>query len=82
MLVTVSKTAFIPLCTSPIAIGFGASAQLVSRDLLSCHRAGGGAEQQASEGGRGRKRHNERDTQPADPNAIVISYAAAGTVDS
>jgi hypothetical protein len=38
-----SKTVFISVCTSLVAIGFGASAQLVSRDLLSCHRAGGDA---------------------------------------
>jgi hypothetical protein len=34
LLLTVSKTVFVLVCTSLIAIGFGESAQLVSHDLL------------------------------------------------
>jgi hypothetical protein len=45
-LLTVSKAVFISVCTSLIAIGFGASAQLLSRDLLFAH-GGGGAEEVA-----------------------------------
>ena len=41
MLIAVSKTVFVSMCTPLVAIRFGASAQLVSGELLSCH---GGSE--------------------------------------
>jgi len=44
MLLTVSKAVIVSVCTSLIAIGFGASAQLLSRDLLFGHGGGGGEE--------------------------------------
>jgi hypothetical protein len=48
MLILVSKTVFVSVCTSLIAIRFSASAQLVSSDHLSCH-GGGAAEEAAGE---------------------------------
>jgi hypothetical protein len=48
MLILVSKTVFVSVCTPLVAIRFGASAQLVSSDLLSCH-SGGAAEEAALE---------------------------------
>jgi hypothetical protein len=48
MLILVSKTVFVSVCTPLIAIRFSASAQLVSSNLLSCH-GGGGAEEAAEE---------------------------------
>ena len=80
-LLTVSKAVFISVYTSLIAIGFGASAQLVSRNLLFCH--GGGGVEEVTEDGEGRRRDRTRraiKAQPADPNTIAISQAAAGTV--
>ena len=47
MLILVSKTVFVSVCTSLIAIRFSVSAQLVSSDHLSCH--GGGAAEEAAE---------------------------------
>ncbi len=44
MPLTVSRVVIVSVCTSLIAIGFGASAQLLSRDLLFCHGGGGGEE--------------------------------------
>jgi hypothetical protein len=46
MLLTVSKAVFVSVCTSLIALGFGASVQLVCRNLLFC-RGGGGVEEVA-----------------------------------
>jgi hypothetical protein len=51
MLILVSRTVFIAVCTPPVAILFSASAQLVSSDLLFGH-GGRGAEEVAQEGGR------------------------------
>jgi hypothetical protein len=48
MLILVSKTVFVSVCTPLVAILFSASAQLVSSDLLSCHD-GGAAEEAAEE---------------------------------
>ena len=47
MLILVSKTVFVSVCTPLVAIRFSASAQLVSSDLLPCH--GGGAVEDAVE---------------------------------
>jgi hypothetical protein len=41
MLILVSKTAFISVCTPLVAIRFSASEQLVCSNLLSCHGNGG-----------------------------------------
>jgi hypothetical protein len=46
MLSLVSKTVFVSMYTPLVAIRFGASAQLVSGELLSCH--GGGKADEAS----------------------------------
>lgn len=51
VLVLVSKTVFISMYTPLVAIRFGASAQLVSSNLLSCHS--GGAMEEAAGGKRG-----------------------------
>jgi hypothetical protein len=40
MLIAVSKTVFISMCTPLVAIRLGTSAQLVPSDLLSCHAGG------------------------------------------
>jgi hypothetical protein len=42
ILILVSKTVFVSVCTSLVAIRFRASVQLVSSDLLLCHGGGGG----------------------------------------
>jgi hypothetical protein len=47
MLLTVSKTILVSVYTSLIAVGFGASVQLVFRDLLFCHGSGGRKERVA-----------------------------------
>jgi hypothetical protein len=44
MLVLVSKTVFVSVCTLPIAILSNESTWLVSSDLLSCHGVGGAEE--------------------------------------
>jgi hypothetical protein len=44
MLIAVSKTVFISMCTPLLAIYFGTSVQLVSSDLRFCHGGGGGEE--------------------------------------
>ena len=51
MLILVSKTVFVSVCTPLVAIRFSASAQLVSSNLLFCH-GGGGAEEVAQKGDR------------------------------
>ena len=48
MLILVSKTVFVSVCTPLVAILFSASAQLVSSGL-SCHVGGGGVEEAAVE---------------------------------
>jgi hypothetical protein len=47
MLILVSKTVFISVCTPLVAISFSASEQLVCSNPLSCH--GGGAAEEAAE---------------------------------
>ena len=81
MLLLVSKTVFVSVRTSLIAIGCGASVQLFSHDLLLCH-SGGGTEEVAweREGDRSDRTRRARQAQPADLNMIAISQAAAGTV--
>ena len=81
MLLLVSKTVFVSVCTSLVAIGCGASVQLFSRDLLFCH-SGGGAEEVAwdGEGRRRDRRPRAKQAQPVDPNMTAISQAAVGTV--
>ena len=82
MLILISKTVFILVCTPLVAIRFSASAQLVSSDLLFGH-GGRGAEEVAQEGGRVQiDRTRQAKAQRADPNTTAISQAAAGTVDS
>jgi hypothetical protein len=80
MLILISKTVFILVCTPLVAILFSASAQLVSSDLLFGH-GGRGAEEVAQEGGH-IQIDRTRQAQRADPNTTAISQAAAGTVDS
>jgi hypothetical protein len=69
MLIPVSKTVFVSVCTPLVAIRFGASAQLVSSDLLLCHGNGGGGE-----GAQERDRvqidrtRQAKQVQPAHPN--------------
>jgi hypothetical protein len=77
MLILVSKTIFVSVCNPSVAIRFSASAQLASSDLPFCH-GGGGAGEVAQEG----DRVQATQAQPADPNTMTISQAAAGTVDS
>ena len=48
MLIAVSKTIFVSVCTPPVAIRFGTSGQLGSSNLLFGH-GGGGAEEVAEE---------------------------------
>jgi hypothetical protein len=40
MLIAVSKTVFVLMCTPLVAIRFSTSAQLVPSDLLSCYAGG------------------------------------------
>jgi len=54
MLILVSKTIFVSMCTPLVAIRFGTSAQLVRSGLLSRH-GGGGMEEVTEEGEGGRR---------------------------
>jgi hypothetical protein len=82
MLILVSKTVFVSVCTPLVAILFSASAQLVSSDLLSCH-GGGGAEEAAveREGARRERSRQAKQAQPADLNTTFISQEAVGTAN-
>ena len=83
MLILVSKTIFVSMCTPLVAIRFGTSAQLVRSDLLSYH--GGGSMEEVTEEGESARRCRTRQVkqaQPADRNTIAISQAAVGAVDS
>jgi len=51
MLIALSKTVFIPMCTPLPAIYFGTSIQLVSSDLRFCRGGGGEEVAQEREGG-------------------------------
>ena len=69
MLVLVSKTAFVSVCTLLIAIFFSASAQLVPSNLLSCHDGGGveKAVEEAAEERKGAQRERSRQAKQAQP---------------
>jgi post-segregation antitoxin (ccd killing protein) len=82
MLIAVPKTILISVCTPLVVIRFGASAQLVSSDLLSCHNDGGAEVSRERESARRDRTQQAKQTQWADPNKVAISQAAVGTVDS
>jgi len=83
MLILVSKTSFVSMCTLLIAIRFGTSAQLVRSGLLSCY-GGGGMEEvtEEREGGRRWRTRQANKHRRQTKNTIAISQATAGTVDS
>ena len=83
ILILVLKTVFVSVCNPPVAIRSSASAQLASSDLSFCH-GDGGAGEVAQEGDLVQidRTRQAKQAQPADPNTIAISQAAAGTVDS
>jgi hypothetical protein len=67
MLVAMSNTVFVSVCTSLVVIRFGANDQLVSSNLLSSHRSDGGEEMvQKGEGGRGEKTPRAKRAQSID----------------
>jgi len=83
MLILVSKTIFVSMCTPLVAIRFSTSAQLVRSDLLSYH--GSSSMEEVAEEGESARRCRTRQVkqaQPADRNTIAISQAAVGAVDS
>ena len=61
MLILVSKTVFISVCTPLVAIRFSVSEQLVCGNLLSCR--GGGAAEEAAEESEGAQGEGECDKQ-------------------
>ena len=83
MLVAVSKTVFVSMCTPLVAIRSGTGAQLANSDLLSCH--GGGRAEEIAGVGEGARRDRTRQAKQAllaDQNAVAISHVAVGTVGS
>jgi len=76
MLILVSKTVIISVCTPLVAILFSASAQLVSSDLLFGHGGRRGAvEEVAQEGDRVQidGARQAKQAQRADPDTTAIS---------
>src|SRR5438046_124562 len=75
MLILVSKTVFVSVCTPLVAIRFSASAQLLSSGLLLCHGSGlGGLGEVAQEGDRVQieRTRPAKQAQPAGPNTTAI----------
>jgi hypothetical protein len=77
ILILVSKTVFVSVCTPPVAIRFSASARLASSNLLFCH-GGGLAGEVEQEGGRVQmdRTRQAKQAQSADPNTMTISQAS------
>ena len=63
MLIAVSKTVFVSMCTPLVAIRFSTTAQRVCRDLLSCY--GGGGEEEVAEEGEGTQGDRRRQARQA-----------------